>query len=321
MTNKEKYVEFCKQKGDLPVFSQAWWMDAVCLNENWDVLLYEGNNEILGALPYHVKKAFGIRYITLPQLTQHNGVVIKYPETQTHEKRLSYEKKIMTALIDQLEKLPIAFYQQSFCCNYTNWLPFHWKGYKQTTLYTYRISNIKDIESVFKNFDYSKQKNIKKATTQVSVFFDLSADDFYKNHTFTLRKQNAEILYSFDLFKRMYNAAYAEGNGRVIYCKDEQENIHAALFVVWDNVAAYNLISTIDPDFRNSGAASLIVYEMIKYVSSTVDTFDFEGSMIEPIENSFRKFGAIQTPYFGISKIMTKNPLLKMAINHRLNTL
>jgi len=319
MTNKDKYIEFCRQKRDIPVFSQVWWMDAVCLKDNWDVLLYEKGNEILGALPYYMKKKFGKYYIIMPPLTQNNGVVIKYPENQKYEQRLSYEKVIMTALIEQLEKLPIIYYQQRFCCDYTNWLPFYWKGYKQTTYYTYRINSISDVESVFNDFDYSKKKNIKKASTQVNVFYDLSAEEFYENHKLTLKKQNAVISYPFELFKRIYDAAYTEGNGRVIYCKDKQDNIHAALFVIWDKKVAYDLISTIDPDFRNSGAASLIVYEMIKNISPIVDIFDFEGSMIEMVENSFRKFGTKQTPYFVINKIFTKNILLKLGIDYILN--
>ena len=40
-----------------------------------------------------------------------------------------------------------------------------------------------------------------------------------------------------------------------------------------------------------------------------ISYFDFEGSMIEPVERSFRQFGAKQTPYFSVSK--TPSRLLK----------
>ena len=49
MTNKEKYTIFCEQNDFVPIFSQPWWMDAVCIDGYWDVLLYEKNEEILGA--------------------------------------------------------------------------------------------------------------------------------------------------------------------------------------------------------------------------------------------------------------------------------
>jgi len=59
-----------------------------------------------------------------------------------------------------------------------------------------------------------------------------------------------------------------------------------------------------DPEFRNSSAASLLVYSAIKYLHEhdLADKFDFEGSMIFSVEKSFRYFGATQTPYFQIWK-------------------
>lgn len=318
MTNKEKYAIFCESTY-VPVFSQPWWLDAVCIDGYWDVVLYEKNGEVIGALPYYVKKRFGLSYITQPQFTQNNGVLIKYPENQKYEKKLSLEKEVMTALIAEIEKLPVVFYQQSFHCGITNWLPFYWKGYKQTTSYTYRINDILDIKVVLDNFEHSKRKNIRKSTKEVDVKFDLGAEGFYNNHVMSLKKQNAVIGYSLDLFKRIYKAAYNNNKGKVLVCRDKNDNIHAALFVIWDDQCAYDLISTIDPDFRNSGAASLAVYEIIKYVSEFVEIFDFEGSMIEGVEGSFRKFGAVQTPYFCINKTYTKNPLLGFLINKKLN--
>ena len=38
MTNKEKYYTFCDIEKTVPIFSQAWWLDAVC-GDDWDVCL------------------------------------------------------------------------------------------------------------------------------------------------------------------------------------------------------------------------------------------------------------------------------------------
>jgi len=35
--------------------------------------------------------------------------------------------------------------------------------------------------------------------------------------------------------------------------------------------------------------------------------YDFEGSMIEPIEEFFHSFGAVQKPYFEISKTSSRS--------------
>jgi len=125
----------------------------------------------------------------------------------------------------------------------------------------------------------------------------------------TLRKQGQEILYSFELFDRLYQAGYENNSAKTIAAFDDDGNLHAALFVVWDKHSAYDLISTIDPDFRVHGAASLLIRDVISYVSKFVNKFDFEGSMIESVERSFRQFGAEQVPYFSIEK--TPSHILK----------
>ncbi|MDO4757621.1 MAG: GNAT family N-acetyltransferase [Parabacteroides sp.] len=83
---------------------------------------------------------------------------------------------------------------------------------------------------------------------------------------------------------------------------DEKGQLHAAVFIVWQNQTAWYLAGGGNPQLRESGAHSLVLWECIHYVSSFVDTFDFEGSMIPGVERFFREFGAIQTPYFTITK-------------------
>lgn len=298
--NKGIYREFCKIQKDIPIFSKDWWLDSVCGLDGWNVAIVQKGGEIVASMPYVVTKKHGFDVIYMPQFTQTMGSYIVYPENQQYYKRLSWEKELMSELIDNLPNFD--HFEQNFHSRITNWLPFYWKGFKNTTKYSYRIPSIKNIQEVFNNFAHSKRKNINKAKNIVDIKFDLSCDEFYKNHEMTLKKQKAQISYTKETFENIYNNAYANNSGRTIYAIDKDGNIHGALFVIWDNESAYDLISTIDPDFRNSGAASLLVYKMIEYVSSFVDIFDFEGSMIEYVENSFRQFGAIQTPYFTISK-------------------
>ena len=73
-----------------------------------------------------------------------------------------------------------------------------------------------------------------------------------------------------------------------------------------------------NPTLRNSGATSLCMWEAIKLASTVTKVFDFEGSMIEPIERFFRGFGAMQKPYFAIthkpSKVLNTMLCLKRAI-------
>lgn len=302
---KAKYRQLVKAETSIPIFSRDWWMDAVCGKDNWDVLLVEKNGEIVASLPYYLHKKYGLKAITQPPLTQTNGIWIKYPPDQKYASKLSYEKEVMTEIIEQLELLRVDYFCQNFHYSITNWQPFYWKGFQQTTCYTYVIPNINaiNLDNLFSEFSHAKRKNIRRAKSMLNVRMGLGAQEFYDHHKMSLKKQGEIISYTFDTFEKIYSAAVKRGHGQTIYSIDNSQRIHSALFVIWDENSAYNLISTIDPDMRNSGSASLLVQEIIRRMSSTTIHFDFEGSMIEGVENSFRQFATIQKPYFNISRM------------------
>lgn len=302
-THHDKYRALCRSEPSIPLFSQAWWLDAAAGVSGWDVVLVEKGGLILGALPYVKKSRYGFSVITQPPLTQNLGPWLRLDDV-SNEKRLAYEKDVLQLLYSKLPNYD--YYSQSWHYSRSNWLPLYWMNFCQTTKYTYVIDNISDNDKVFSMFEHSKRKNIKKSEKLVKVVFDISARDFYDNHRMTLGKQGQKISYSFELFDSLYRSGYKNGSAKTIAAFDSQGCMHAALFVVWDKSSAYNLISTIDPDFRVHGAASLLIRDIIRYVSKFVNKFDFEGSMIESVERSFRQFGAEQKPYFSISKVQSR---------------
>lgn len=319
---KEEYRAFCAENPPgLYVFQQPWWLDAAAGPENWGVCLYKQGGQISGAWPFHFKRYGKKLRIFDPPFTQFTGIWLKYPENQKYEKRLAYEKEVSGALLAHLESLPLIAFSQSFSADYTNWQPLYWKGFQQTTSYSFRIGDISDPAVVEAAFGHAKRKNIKRALNEgLTVGFDLPAREFYENHVLTLAKQGARISYPFGLFRCLYEAAYEHGGGRTIFARDGEGNLHAALFVIWTETCAFDLISTIDPDYRNSGASTLLVRDMIRYLSDKAAAFDFEGSMIEGVANSFSQFGTIQKPYFHITKTYDRKALLLSKIQNRLNS-
>ena len=41
MSNKDKYRLLCNTEKNIPIFSHDWWLDTVCGEKKWDVLLIE----------------------------------------------------------------------------------------------------------------------------------------------------------------------------------------------------------------------------------------------------------------------------------------
>lgn len=291
----------------MPIFLQYWWLDAVCAGKRWNVFLYEENEKILASFVFFSIKKIGLQFIVNPQLTQISGLWIDYPKNISLLNKLNFDKKIMNFFIEKLQKEKFVYFEQKFHHSITNWQPFYWQKFSQSTNYTYQIKNISKPEICFENFNYSKQKHIRKAERNgLIVDFQLNVKDFYSFAKKNLKRQNKNIYFSKKLFLAIFEACKTHANCCIIGIKDNNKNLHSAAFFVTDNTSAYYLISAISPDFRASGASTLMVWEAIKYFSNKVQIFDFEGSMDEKIANSFQNFGAEQTPYFNIWKSKSK---------------
>lgn len=305
---KEKYIKFC-DKNSIPLFSQYWWLDAVCGQDNWDVILAEKGEQVIASMPYFLQKKSVFNTIFMPPLTQTMGPYVRYEKNLNQNKRVSLEKKVFSEII---EKIPHkSFFFQNFHYSIKNWLPFYWKGYKQSSYYTYLVEDIKNHEQVLKNFSSSKRAEVKKGIKQsLEVVFDLDVDTLYNHHIATLAEKKQKIVYTKPLLKNIVAEAKKRNLGQIIGVKKDNELL-CCMLVVWDNESAYNLITSINFESRKYGAASFMFYEAIKYSSQFVDIFDFEGSMVENIESSYRQFGTKQVPYFRITK--ANNILLKIA--------
>jgi len=306
MSNKEAYIIFSEQTPTLPLFLQPWWLDAVTQpdGKSWDVLLARNKKgEIEAVMPFLTGSKMGLRYALTPQLTQYTGVWIADKEGECVTERLSREKKLQNEIIRQLEAMKLSLFDVKFPLTYTYWSPFYWAGYKQETHYTYRIENLSDVDKVFAGFDATKQNKIRKAQEAgIEIDFAMSADELYDLQCAQLDERGSQDVLSRALVRSVVDASRLRGQGLIARARDAEGNTHSALFCPWDGQSAYDLITAIHPRYRASGASTLMVWEAIKQVAGQTRMWDFEGSMIENVESSFRQFGGVPTPYFEISK-------------------
>lgn len=311
LKNKEIYRDFCSRDDQIPLFSQPWWLDCTAGVGNWNVALVEEGGRVVASMPYVLRKRFGFTALTQPALTQTLGPWLRESNGK-YSSRLSLQKDRLQALFSQLPTFD--HFSQAWHYSRTNWLPAFWMGYKQTTRYTYQLPNLGDEELLWGGLQQSIRTDIKKAESRfdVQVRKDLNVDDFLALNRLVFERQGRHLPYS-EEYVRAIDAACSSRNARQIFiAEDSKGRRHAGVYLIWDCNSAYYLMGGGDPALRNSGATSLCMWEAIKFASAVTKQFDFEGSMIESVERYFRAFGAIQTPYFAISK--TPSRLLKTAI-------
>ena len=304
MTNKEKYRLLCKNEPSIPIFSKDWWLDSVA-GDAWNVVLVEKGDQIHASMPYTMRQRYGLNVISQPALTQTLGPWLR-PSTAKYARRLSQEKDLLQKLFEQLPKF--AHYQQNWHCTRTNWLPLYWLGYEQTTRYTYRLEDLSNEEQIWGEMEANIRTDVRKASNKegVKVRTDLDIEAFLTLNEKVFARQNMALPYTRDFVRRLDKAAAQNQARKIFIAEDEQGRHHAGVYLIWDDNTAYYLMGGGDPDLRNSGATSLCMWEAIQFAATVTKNFDFEGSMIEPVERFFRGFGAVQTPYFSISKTNSK---------------
>jgi hypothetical protein len=284
--------------GTNTLFQQPWWLDAVAPGA-WRAVEVSRDGRVVARLPYVTKKWLRLRGLIMPPLTQTLGPWLA-PSEGKQTGQLTRQKELMTALIEGLP--PHDFFHQSFHYSISNWLPFYWSGFEQTTRYTYVIERLDDLDLVWAEFQSNARREIRKAQKRVAVRTDLDVERFLDINTLSFKRQGLELPYSRELVRRLDAACVEQQARRMFFAEDGQGRIHAALYVVWNEDSAYYLMSGADPDLRNSGAMSLLVWEALQFVATVTKKFDFEGSVIEPVERFFRSFGGTLKPYFRIAR-------------------
>jgi len=308
-SNRDRYRRICEDEKTIPFFTQAFWLDTVCGEDEWDVALVEKGGHVMAALPYLQKQKYGMKILTQPRLTQTLGPWLR-PSEGKYAKQLARQKDLMSALIEALPDY--VMFSQNFHHSIKNWQPFFWRGFSQTTAYTYRLEDLSDQDELWGGFQNKIRTDIRKAETRhgISVDCNGAVDDLIALNEKTFARQDRQRPYDDQLLRDIVNTCGEQHCGRIFIASDKSGCPHAGALIVWDKQSAYYLIGGGDPELRNSGATSLCLWEAIKFSATVSKSFDFEGSMIEPIERFFRGFGAVQTPYFKVTH--TPSRLLRL---------
>jgi CelD/BcsL family acetyltransferase involved in cellulose biosynthesis len=292
------------------IFQQPWWLDAVAPGR-WGQAVVERDGRTVARLPYAVRGRGRWRILTQPPLTQTLGPWIERSSAKPAN-ALSDEMELLTALEAALP--PAEAFLQHFSPTMLNALPFFWAGYRVEARYTYRLEELQSEEALWDGLRGNIRREIRKARKHVEIRDDLGLDVFHAVWSRTFSRQGLEPPHSLARLDRLHAACVPRGAGAMLFAQDEEGRIHAVTYLVWDEHAAYYLLGGSDPDLRTSGAASMLMWEAIMRARRVTGTFDFEGSMLQPVERFFRAFGSRQAPYLRVSRA---TPAVRAALTMR----
>lgn len=311
MDNNERkalYRQFCQtinaihtSETHLSVFGQAWFLDAVCGADNWDICLdIAQNGRIDGVLPYFFTKKYGLKIISQPILTGYMGLWIRYETHWNAHQKASQERTVLKNLIAQLPKT--AFFSQAYPPNFQNWLPFHWAGFDTTPRMTHLLTDLQNTEGVFKNFKDNVRKKIKKTTPLIRVEKTDEVNVVYTIYEQIMATKGRRMSYSQAFLQHLHTKIVENQAGQLYTASDTEGSLHAALYIIWDKTTAYYWLGGSAIVHRNSGALTVLLWEIMQDVAKRgIQNLDFTGSDMENLESFFSAFNAEKKTYFKVS--------------------
>lgn len=288
------------------IFAKLFYLDAIGFPYKIKVLI---NNDTIKAGIILAKNE--LHLFSNPLFAKYLGILLR-PIESKYVNKITEEKRIIEKIVGNLN---ISSFDYTFHPEFINWLPFFWNGYRQTTRYTYRINHLSDIDQIIQNAESRVRKNIRKAKTH-KIYVDdvISLADFYQTNKLSFERQGGPIPYSFSFFKKFFNSLKKHDAIKLLAAKDNENQIHSVSGIVYDKNCCYLLFNGSNPNVTNVEANTLLILKTIEHASQITESFDFEGSMLKPIERFYRGFGGQMTSYMNIWKHNIFNSFKRFSI-------
>ncbi|MDX2135228.1 MAG: GNAT family N-acetyltransferase [Saprospiraceae bacterium] len=244
-----------------------------------------------------------MRAIVQPPYTAYSGPWLLYPDEPDMKRPAVYSFEIKT-LNNLIRQLPTcAVYRQYLHPTVSNWYPFYWQGYRQSTKYTYILENesILNIDSVLGS---SVRKKIKRNKQTVRLF---EIDDPGQISA-VYRRSTARLGLSIEndepVFHRLFSALKQRKQGVLLGLREaDNPAILAAMAIAFDQRQASFLWSGNAFPAGIKYLNYMLFAECLQWCADRGLAADLEGSMHEGMERVLRSFGGVRTPYFQVSRI------------------
>lgn len=299
MSDKNFYIKLCREKNDIPVFMQPWWLDIVC--RNWDVAVVRKGDLVTGVWAYPVEQKLWIRFRRTPVLTPYLGPHVFFPADVKDSNKDSFEHEVIAELMKKLPRVQV-------------WHLAIQPGIKQVGLFkqhklraqvqqTFLLELNDDEETLLSNMKDTTRRNVRLAEKEVEI--SQSPDylkDLYKFQKYTLSKKGKKMPYTLSDIKRIMDGCIAN-DACSLWVAKSGKKIQAIVWQVWDNKRSYYFMGGQNPETNSYKAMSLLLWHTIKEAKKRGHTiFDLEGSMDEGVERFYRNFGGERALYVILHK-------------------
>ncbi len=277
------------------LYFAPWWLETIIQNKkNSSLLLLEVATPQKKVALFVAMQESG--QIITADYCQHLGICYLTSNLNLYQKQ-----EICLSIHNALPKHH--FFHLNFSAKITDWLAWHWLGYKQTTRYNYilPISKIKSAESFINLISKNSRKRIKRNIRDGFTY----CDNIELSEALPLIMHNAHhqgYKLNENIVKALIEKSLANKSSDLIGIRAKNGKLAKVSFLVRHQERVYNIFSG---NSRTLGGQQLKMFLLMNYIidlDENIKLFDFEGSMLESVAKIAQAMGASQEPYFTIRK-------------------
>jgi hypothetical protein len=180
---------------------------------------------------------------------------------------------------------------------------FLWAGFRVHVAYTFRFSSTHTLDQITAGMTRTHLQKLTKALRfKLSVVRDDGIEDLIQLNRKTFEKQGLKPACSDDYLRRLWNAAYSQKRAHLYVARTADHKPVATLLTVNDNRTTYQIVSGVNPDFREIPGAYLVLWNALQDTLLARRDYDFEGSSLRGVECFYRRWGATAMPIWRMEK-------------------
>jgi hypothetical protein len=291
-----RYEQLLERSRTRSVFAESWWLDAATgTPDAWTPnLLLDANGDARAAWPMVTRSTArgvvgtGAPYTPWlgPQLPERAGTIANRTSADVE-------------LLRELARLLAGHAHVEAAClpELDYWTPLSWHGFEQTTRTTWRIEAATAAVDLRGGMRKKTRAALVAAERDGLVARPGTVEELLLACDATFAHQGAAGAPARDALERLARAAIARDRGEVLAVDAPDGQLASAGLFVRDDRRAYNLANGRIATADASGAPTVLLTAAIERALDRGLGFDFEGSMLEPVEHFVRGFGGAPVGY------------------------
>lgn len=266
------------------IFDEDWWLDASAPGA-WDRVRVEWNGAPVGDMAFHVKRRWGLTYLTMPHLTRTMSPRLNPPPA----KATTREMLNQAIVAELMQKLPrYDRFERNLAPGCASVQGFVHADLAVTHMFTFRSKAGDTPDVILQRMHQEARRAINKAARECTIERSMDLDRFIRLHR---RSYGSDTLVDYKVLERIFAASAARGQIEILCARTNGASDSAAMILIWDAETLYTWLLARDEVQNHVGASSLLTYEAIKTAHRLGRALDLDGYIKPAVGVFMAKFG------------------------------